>query len=252
MADASTALVSPASEANDLLARNRRFYDGLWRDSRLVEPHRFNTWAVASELSASRTRRLEVAPGLRPRLPIEGTTFADISPPALTQLQRGGGFGVHASVTSLPFADGAFDLVCAMDIVEHVEDDVSAFAELSRVCAPDGTLLLSVPLHMSGWTAFDEFVGHFRRYEADELSARLIEHGFEAQRSAIHGMQPRSSRLLDVGMWFLTHQRERAMWWYNRVFMPIGLRFQSRLSWSDGLVADDGIDTVLVICRKHA
>ena len=237
--------------ASDLFARNRRFYDGRWRDARLVGPERFNTWAVASELAALRARRLEVAPGLRPRLPIEGTTFADISPSALTQLQRGGGHVVHASVTSLPFSDSAFDLVCAMDIVEHVEDDLAAFSELARVCAPGGTLMLSVALHMAGWTPFDDFVGHHRRYEPHELAARLAGNGFEPQRSAVHGMQPRSSKLLDLGMWFLTHRRERAMWWYNRVFMPIGLRFQSTLSWSDGLVADEGIDTVLVICRKR-
>jgi SAM-dependent methyltransferase len=250
-APASTSASASPGSGDELLSRNRRFYDGLWRDAQLVAPERFNTWPVASELATRHARRLEVAPGLRPRLPIAGTTFADISPPALVQLGRHGGHAVHASVTSLPFADASFDLVCAMDIVEHVEDDDSAFAELARVCAPDGTLLLSVPLHMSGWTPFDAVVGHYRRYEPDELSARLAQNGFEPERSAVHGMQPQSSKLLDLGMWFLTHQRERAMWWYNRVFMPIGLRFQKPLSWSEGLVADAGVDTVLVICRRR-
>lgn len=233
------------------MARNRRFYDGLWRDARLVGPERFNTWATTQALSETAPDRLEVAPGLRPRLPIPGTVFADISPPALRRLEQHGGRTVHASVTALPFPDASFDLVCAMDIVEHVEDDRSAFAELARVTRPGATFLLSVPLHPTAWTPFDDIVGHHRRYRPDELRARLNENGFTARRSAIHGMQPQSSRLLDLGMWFLTHRRRQAMWWYNRVFMPIGLRFQKPLTWHDGLIADDDVDTVLVICRKR-
>jgi SAM-dependent methyltransferase len=243
---------SPADRGGDgdLRERNQRFYDGLWRDARLIAPDRFNTWPAVRELVQHDSSRLEVAPGLRPRLPIAGTTFADISPPALRQLQAQGGQAVHASVTALPFADASFDLVCAMDIVEHVVNDRAAFAELARVAREGATLLLSVPLHAAAWTAFDDFVGHHRRYEPAELQAMLHEHGFTPERSAAHGMQPKSSRLLDAGMWFLTHRRERAMWWYNRVFMPIGLRFQKPLLWRDGLMADEDVDTVLAICRK--
>src|SRR6266850_420097 len=46
---------------------NRRFYDALWRDARLVEPRRFNTWPLVSTLVSQAHSRLEVAPGLRPR-----------------------------------------------------------------------------------------------------------------------------------------------------------------------------------------
>ena len=49
-------------------------------------------------------------------------------------------------------------------------------------------------------------------------------------------MQPKSSWLLDLGIWWMQRDRERAMWWYNRVFMPLGLRFQKRLNFSPGLI----------------
>jgi hypothetical protein len=84
------------------------------------------------------------------------------------------------------------------------------------------------------------------------LSAILGRHGLVIERSAAYGMQPRSSRLLDLGMWFLTHQRERALWWYNRVFMPIGLKFQRKLDFGAGLIAARDIDEILMICRKSA
>jgi SAM-dependent methyltransferase len=229
---------------------NRRFYDGMWANARLVEPQRFNTWPVVSELIASTERRLEVAPGLRPRLPVEGTHFADISEPALRQLQGRAASVRQASITALPFADAEFDLVCAFDVVEHVDDEVATFGELARVCAPGGVLLLSVPLHPAQWTAFDDFVGHRRRYEPQRLVELLAGHGFLVERSAVHGMQPQSSWLLDFGMWGLTHKREQAMWLYNRMLMPLGLWFQKKLDLQPGMIDTRDVDTVLLVCRK--
>jgi SAM-dependent methyltransferase len=153
-------------------------------------------------------------------------------------------------ITSLPFADASFDLVCALDIVEHVDDDAAALAELSRVARPGAAVLLSVPLHPELWNAFDDFVGHRRRYRPELLTETLGSHGFAIERSAVYGMQPRSSRLLDLGMWFMTHQRERALWWYNRVFMPIGLKLQKKLDFAAGLIAARDADEILMICRK--
>ncbi len=115
-------------------------------------------------------RQLEVAPGLRPRLPIEGTQFVDISAPALVKLRGRGARVARGQVNSLPFADGTFDLVCAFDIIEHVDDDDGALAELARVAKSGGTLLISAPLHASLWTPFDEFVGHKRRYDPPALA----------------------------------------------------------------------------------
>ena len=63
------------------LASNRRFYDALWSASYVVSPQRFNTWPLLSALAASATARLEIGPGLHPRLPIAGTHFVDVSAP---------------------------------------------------------------------------------------------------------------------------------------------------------------------------
>lgn len=241
---------APARGDPELLGANRRFYDPLWRDARLIGPERFNTWPLVHSLLAQSPRRLEVAPGLRPRLPIAGTQFVDISAPALARLREHGGHTVLGNITALPFPDGAFDLVCALDIVEHVDDEDGALSELSRVAAPGAALLLSVPLHPAQWTAFDDFVGHRRRYEPQRLRSKLAEHGFAVERSAVYGMQPKSSRLLDLGMWHLTHRRERAMWWYNHVFMPLGVRFQKKLALVPGMIDDARVAEIILVCRK--
>ncbi len=235
-----------------MLERNRRFYDQLWSEARLVEPDRFNTWPLVRRLAASARRRLEVAPGLRPRLPIAGTCFADISAPAMRSLRQHGGQAVLGQVTAIPFADAAFDLVCALDVVEHVEDDRAAFAELARVSSTGGVLLLAVPLHLANWTEFDAFVGHRRRYEPDDLVQLLAGHGFAVEQSAAYGMQPRTTWLLNLGVWFLVHRRARAMWWYNRVGLPLALRRERKLVLQAGLIATADVNTALLLCRKIA
>ena len=214
--------ISQTRSARRLIQKNRSFYDLLWSGASIIEPQRFNTWPLVQSLLPRPGIQLEVAPGLRPRLPIEGSQFVDISAPALVKLRGRGARVARGQVNSLPFADGAFDLVCAFDIIEHVDDDEGALTELARVAKPGGTLLISAPLHASLWTRFDEFVGHKRRYDPPDLLSKLARHHLIVERSAVFGMQPRSARLVDFGMWWLLHHREVAMWWYNRAFMQLG------------------------------
>lgn len=243
--------VSPTRSETDLTESNRRFYDGLWSRAKLIEPQHFNTWPLVSELCAQGKRRLEIAPGLRPRMPLQGTVFLDLSAPALRALNARDAKATHGVIGALPFLDHSFDVVCAMDIVEHVGNDDDALGELARVAEPGAILLLSVPLHPQAWNAFDEFVGHCRRYEPQSIVDKLARHGFMLERSAVYGMQPKSSRLLDLGMWFLRRHPGTAMRWYNRVLMPIGLRMQKPLHWVEGMVDARGVDEVLLLCRRR-
>ncbi len=243
--------MNPPQRAVDPTSRNRSFYDGLWSRAKLASPEHLNTWPLARALvSEDAASRLEIGPGLRPRLPLGGTTFLDISMAALERLSRAGGRGTCGNVTALPFADQSFDLVAAFDIIEHVEDDATAFAELARVCRPGGVLLLSVPLHPQAWTGFDEIVGHCRRYVPAELLARLLAHGFAVERSAPFGMRPRSSWLLALGMWFLARVPEHAMRLYNRVFFPLALRRQAELVLRDGPPTTAGVADIVMVCRR--
>jgi len=241
--------VDVTGRALELERINRAFYEPLWDEAQLIAPQRFNSWPLVESLLRAGSRCLEVGPGLRPRLPLAGTRFVDTSERAVARLREAGAQAEVGTILDLPFESQTFDLVCAMDVIEHVDDDFSALSELARVLAPGGTLLLSMPLHQSLWTAFDDFVGHCRRYEPATLAARLARFGLQIERSAIYGMAPRSSRLLDLGLWYLTNQRERAMWWYNRVFMPLAVRFQKPLTFVDGLIGDAQVDEVLVLCR---
>lgn len=84
--------------------------------------------------------------------------------------------------SSLPFGDGSFDLVTALDVVEHLDDDVAAFREMKRVLRPGGQILVTVPAHRFLWGDQDEVNMHKRRYNARELRDRLVESGFDVLR----------------------------------------------------------------------
>ena len=243
-------MTAPAATA--LREANRRFYDRLWSGTRLVRAERFNTWGPVADLLADRpdAARLEVGPGLRPRLPVAGTHVLDISPPALARLRDAGARAVLGDASDLPFVDAAFDLVAALDVIEHVEDDVAAVGELARVARPGAVLLLSVPLHSARWTGFDAVVGHRRRYDPPALCALLDGAGFAIRQSAVFGMQPRAGLLVGLGTWFLVNQPHRALWWYDRVLMPLGLRRQAPLALRDGLAGTAGIDEILLLCHR--
>ncbi len=239
------------SRDRELLDNNKRFYNALWSDAQLIAPERFNTWPLVSSLLQPGQRRLEVAPGLHPRLPLAGTQFVDISAPALIKLQACGANTLLGSISALPFTDASFDLICAFDVIEHVDDDRRAMAELARVAAPGAILLLSIPLHPQWWTAFDDFVGHRRRYEPADILSLLSRCGFVVVQSAVFGMKPKSSRLVNLGMWFLQHRRKRSMVWYNRV-LPFTVRFQKKLEPIAGLLDTTDIGEMLLVCRREA
>jgi SAM-dependent methyltransferase len=228
---------------------NRRFYDALWAGSELMPPQRFNTWPLVSSLAAATPARLEIGQGLHPRLPIAGTHFVDVSRTALSRIEASGGLVTLGEINALPFADRTFDLICAFDIVEHVEDDHQAFHEIGRVARKGATVVFSVPLHSTQWSSFDTLVGHVRRYDPNDLLALLGEHSLVLEQSAAFGMQPRSRWFLDFAVWALTRRREKAMRWYNKVFLPLGLLLQQRLAWTPGLIDVARVDELLLVCR---
>lgn len=71
-------------------------------------------------------------------------------------------------------ARGHYDLVAALDVVEHLEDDRAVIAGLASCLKPGGKLLVTVPAHQWMWSAHDELNHHKRRYSKRGL-ARLIE-----------------------------------------------------------------------------
>src|SRR5262245_49524421 len=235
----------------DVAAVNRQFYEAFWELAHLSRPDGFNTWPLISRLVATRPMRLELGPGLRPRLPIAGTHFIDISPTVADRLNARGGIARSGEIGTLPFGDASFDLVCALDVIEHIEDDRYVFREMSRVLKDDGVLVFSVPLYQDRWTAFDDWVGHARRYNPADLPVILAENEMSLEQSAVFGMQPANPKWVARGMWELEHHRTRAMFWYNWVGLPLAMRFQKRLKLVNGLIDTTGVEEIVLVCRRN-
>lgn len=85
---------------------------------------------------------------------------------------------LRAEVEDLPFEDQSFDLLCATDVLEHVDDDRLALSELRRVAAPAAHLLITVPAYMWLWSDSDLALHHCRRYDRSELASRVVEAGW--------------------------------------------------------------------------
>jgi len=88
---------------------------------------------------------------------------------------------MRADARRLPLPDTSLDLVVAFDVLEHIEDDMSAAAEIYRTLRPGGTALVAVPADPRLWSAHDDAVGHFRRYTRDTLGSLLQSSGLHIE-----------------------------------------------------------------------
>ena len=91
---------------------------------------------------------------------------------------------IQAGLEELPFEEGRFDLLLAFDVIEHIDDDRAAVAELHRVAAPGGQLLITVPAYMWLWSQHDDSHHHKRRYTLRRLRDRVRASGFDPMISS--------------------------------------------------------------------
>jgi SAM-dependent methyltransferase len=98
----------------------------------------------------------------------------EISEEAITICARKGlGPIERGDICSIPFPNGRFDFVFATDVIEHVDRDDLALAEIARVLAPGGHCLVTVPAFPSLWGHQDVVSHHRRRYRAKPLLALI-------------------------------------------------------------------------------
>jgi SAM-dependent methyltransferase len=85
------------------------------------------------------------------------------------------------TLSDLPWPNATFGTVCALDVLEHVDDD-AALAEIRRVLTARASLLVTVPGHPWLWSRRDDEAGHRRRYTRRSLRRTLETAGFDVVR----------------------------------------------------------------------
>ena len=104
---------------------------------------------------------------------------------ARARIEMRGGEVLNCTSEELP--DGQFDMVCAFEVLEHLEDDAGALASWAPKVRLGGHLLLSVPAWQHMFGPWDKAVGHYRRYSPDELADKLRAAGFEPVDVGLYG-----------------------------------------------------------------
>ncbi len=90
---------------------------------------------------------------------------------------------VASAGAPLPFSDESFDVVCALDILEHLDDDAGCARELERVCKRGGHVIAYVPAYSILWGYNDEYSHHKRRYVKSQLDGVISRAGFSVVES---------------------------------------------------------------------
>jgi SAM-dependent methyltransferase len=130
---------------------------------------------------------LDIGPGSDVNLPVlrdrGELTVVDATTHSLQRLgERGVVRCVQGDAERLPFADDSFDLVCAWDVIEHLDDDHGALRECGRILREGGRLFLTVPAWPLLWGRQDVLSLHKRRYRRAQLRTSLERAGFRAER----------------------------------------------------------------------
>jgi SAM-dependent methyltransferase len=106
----------------------------------------------------------------------------DISPQAVDFCRERGLDSVKlGAIEHLPYESGSFEMVTALDVVEHLDDDVAGLREMRRVLRRDGRVLLFVPAFMFLWGVQDDVSNHRRRYTLPSLLQAVEAAGFAVE-----------------------------------------------------------------------
>lgn len=171
----------------------RTHYEG--RDLEiLADAPRYQSWIVEQFLPYLRGSVVEYGAGhgsisilLAPR--VERLDLVEPSSPLIGPLQQRLSSFSHVTIHNamleshaLNIPDNSLDGIVMVNVLEHVEDDINALAQLMRILKPGGHLMLYVPALSWLMSELDRMHGHYRRYERQELRDKVSGQGFEVVR----------------------------------------------------------------------
>ncbi|MBX3281420.1 MAG: class I SAM-dependent methyltransferase [Acidobacteria bacterium] len=107
----------------------------------------------------------------------------DVSDDALEFCRKKGLKVEKGTAEQLPYTDESFDLTTALDVIEHLDDDIAGLKEMFRVTRKGGRSLIFVPAFMWLWGVQDDISHHRIRYTKRQIVDRLKAAGYEIERA---------------------------------------------------------------------
>jgi len=157
----------------------------------------------------------------------------------------------RGSVTNIPYPDDYFDVILALDVLEHIEDDEKGISETRRVLKPGGISIIFSPAFNFLWSVTDELSEHYRRYTLNEIRSKLATGGFSILQSSYFNtflFLPILAIRLTVRLFQIPVQSENEMVSENvnellyKIF-HLESQFLPRVRFPFGV-------SVMVVCRK--
>ncbi len=176
----------------------------------------------------------------------------DVSDDALEFCRRKGLTVQKGLAETLPYADETFDISTALDVIEHLDDDIAGLKEMHRVTKTGGYTLIFVPAFMWLWGVQDDISNHRIRYTKKQIVERVENAGFKIERATyanftffapilggrtlmkLTGIKPESENNVNISA-------------LNGVF---GKLFSAESFWLNKLNFPFGVSIVLV-ARRH-
>ena len=124
-------------------------------------------------------------------------SYFDIASFPLKQyIVRDNGHPLCGDIIKLPYRNETFDFLTAIDVLEHIEDDVLAVSEISRILKKNAIIIISVPHQMRHFTTQDIIIGHYRRYEIEQVIKLFAQHNIRCL--TYFGVYGRLMRISDI------------------------------------------------------
>jgi len=103
----------------------------------------------------------------------------DISDFCVNNALNAGFNAIKGDITKNSIKNEQYDVVVALDVLEHIKDDKIAIAEIFRILKKGGYALITVPAGNYLWSQYDEQAMHYRRYTKNTLLSSMSNKGIE-------------------------------------------------------------------------
>jgi len=103
---------------------------------------------------------------------------------------------ICGDLIQLPYRTESFDIVSALDVLEHIKNDELAVSEIGRILKTNGIAIITVPHRMKYYSQQDRLIGHYRRYEIDQIT--MLFEKYNLKKIRMFGVYGQIMRIADV------------------------------------------------------